>query len=86
MVKRGSRTTKKIIAQEILLLRQQEEVRSRRAKRIFYIFLDIILLASFSLSLYSTYLQDYMRTVLFLAIGSLLLIFFILKRAFKKKR
>lgn len=86
MAKRGGRTAKKIVCEEIDLLKQQEEVRSRRAKRIFYIFLDIILLSAFALSLYATYLQDYIRTVLFLIIGSLLLIFFVLKRAFKKKR
>lgn len=86
MVKRGSRTAKKILCEEIELLKQQEEIRSRRTKRIFYILLDVVLLASFSLSLYATYLQDYMRTVLFLIIGSLLLIFFVLKRAFKRRK
>jgi len=58
---------------------------SHRVKRVFYILLDIIILVSFSLALYYTCTQDYTRTILFLAIGTLLLMFFIVKRAFKRR-
>jgi hypothetical protein len=63
-----------------------EEFKSDRIKRIFYILLDIIILVSFSLALYFTCMQDYTRTILYLIMGTLLLIFFIVKRAFKGKR
>jgi|WetSurMetagenome_2_1015567.scaffolds.fasta_scaffold1245233_1 hypothetical protein len=62
----------------------EDEV-SHRVKRVFYILLDIIILVSFSLALYYTCAQDYTRTILFLAIGTLLLMFFIVKRAFKRR-
>ena len=83
MVKRGGR---RISKQEITMLKQKEEYESDRVKRVFYIFLDILILVSFSLALYATYFQDYTKTVMFLAAGGLLLIFFILKRCLKKKR
>jgi hypothetical protein len=63
----------------------EEEEFSHRVKRIFYIFLDIIILVSFSMALYFICLQDYTRTILSLTMGTLLLLFFIVKRAFKKR-
>jgi len=62
-----------------------DEETSHKIKRIFYIFLDIIILISFSLSLYFTCVLDYTRTIIFLIIGTLLLLFFIIKRAFKRR-
>ena len=61
-----------------------EEKKSKLIKRAFYVFLDIITLISFSLSLYFTCAEDYTKTILFLVIGTLLLLFFITKKAFKK--
>jgi hypothetical protein len=77
-VRRGTKAVKKRNAE------YPDEIEySKKVKRTFYIFLDVILLASFSLALYSTYVKDYTRTILFLAMGTLLLIFFIIKKAFK---
>jgi energy-converting hydrogenase Eha subunit F len=65
---------------------EYDELKSNRIKRVFYIFLDIIILVSFSLALYFTCTQDYTKTILYLIMGTLLLIFFIVKKAFKGKR
>ncbi len=76
---------KEMARAEIMIMKQREEYESKKIKRIFYIFLDIIILLSFSLALYFTYFQDYTKTILFLSIGSLLLIFFMIKRSLKKR-
>jgi len=54
-----------------------------RIKKLFFTFLDSIILLSFGLSIYFTYIQDYIRTILFLAIGCLLLMFFIVRGILK---
>lgn len=94
MAKRGAKIYKvningnlqKMSPAKFRFLEQKERYQSRIIKRMFYIFLDIIILVSFGLSLYSAYFQDYTKTILFLAIGTLLLIFFILKKAFRSKK
>jgi hypothetical protein len=63
-----------------------EDFKSDRIKRVFYSLLDIIILVSFSLALYFTCVKDYTNTIIYLIIGTLLLLFFIVKRAFKGKR
>jgi hypothetical protein len=55
----------------------------KRMKKLFFAFLDSVILLSFSLSVYSTYFQDYTRTILFLSIGCLLLMFFIVRGILK---
>ncbi|OGJ12650.1 hypothetical protein A3K82_02160 [Candidatus Pacearchaeota archaeon RBG_19FT_COMBO_34_9] len=93
MAKRGAKIyrvnlsgeLKEMSPSQFKFLEQKEEHQSRRIKRIFYILLDAIILVSFLLSLYFAYFQDYIKTIIFLITGSLLLIFFILKKAFRKK-
>jgi len=58
----------------------------KRVKKLFFAFLDSVILLSFSLSVYFTYLQDYTRTILFMSIGFLLLIFFIVRGIFKASK
>jgi len=60
-----------------------EEKSLKRMKKLFFTFLDAIILLSFGLSVYFTYLLDYTRTILFLAIGCLLLMFFIVRGILK---
>ena len=94
MTKRGGKVYKvnlnrklqKMSPAKFKLLEKKEEYKSKMIKRIFYVFLDIIILLSFLLSLYFTYIQNYVKTILFLATGSLLLIFFVLGRIFKDKK
>jgi hypothetical protein len=52
-------------------------------KKLFFTFLDSLILLSFALSVYFTYFQDYTRTILFMAIGCLLLMFFIVRGILK---
>jgi len=50
-----------------------------KMKKLFFTFLDAIILLSFSLAVYFTLIQDYMRTILFLVLGTLFLMFFIVR-------
>jgi len=84
MAKRAVR--KKDHKKEISVLKQKDEFKSRNAKRIFFIFLDIIILVSFALAIYFTLIMDYTRVILFLVLGSLLLLFFIMRKLVKQKR
>lgn len=58
----------------------------KRMKKIFFTFLDSVILLSFTLSVYFTYFQDYTRTILFLSIGCLLLMFFIVRGVLKSTK
>jgi hypothetical protein len=51
----------------------------KSAMKLFFTFLDIVILLSFSLSVYFTLIQDYMRTILCMVIGTLFLMFFIVR-------
>ncbi len=93
MAKRGAKVyrvnlngdMKEMTPAQFNFLEKKQEYRSRNIKRTFYMFLDLVLLISFALSLYSIYLENYIQTILFLIVGSLLLLFFTLKRAFRRK-
>jgi len=51
----------------------------KKTKKLFYTFLDTIILICFALAVYFTLVEDYERTILFLVIGTLLLMFFIVR-------
>lgn len=76
---------KKTTSAELKLIKQKEEYESKKAKRIFFIFLDIVILFAFSLAIYFTLIMDYVKTILFLVIGTLLLSFFIIRGILRKK-
>jgi hypothetical protein len=65
--------------------KQEDEFKSRNAKRIFFIFLDVVILVAFSLSIYFTLIMDYTRVILFLVMGSLLLLYFIIRKLVKRR-
>ena len=50
-----------------------------KTKKLFFTFLDAIILLCFALAVYFTLVEDYTRTILFLVIGTLLLMFFIVR-------
>jgi len=79
------RKGKKEVKSQVLLLKQKEEYESKRAKRIFYIFLDIIILSAFILALYFTYFEDYTKVILCLVTGSLIFMYFIVRGILRKK-
>jgi hypothetical protein len=58
----------------------------RTIKKLFFTFLDAVILLSFSLSVYFTYVQDYTRTILFLSTGCMLLMFFIVRGIIKSTK
>jgi len=58
----------------------------KRIKKLFFTFLDSIVLLSFALSVYFTYFGDYTKTILFLSIGFLLLMFFIVRGIIKSAK
>jgi len=67
--------------------KERIEGKKEKAKHLFLAFLDAVILLSFSLSVYFTLVQDYMRTILFMSLGTLFLMFFIIRgilRANKK--
>jgi hypothetical protein len=71
---------------QLAYLRQKEQFAERRVKRVFFTFLDALILISFIFAIYFTYVQDYTRTILFLSVGIMLLMFFILRSALKKRK
>lgn len=82
MIKRGRRISRV----KTISSKQKEEYESRKIKRFFFILFDIVILISFVLALFFTYLQDYTKTILFLIIGGLLLLYFIVREALRKKK
>jgi len=71
---------------EIMFLKQKEEYESKKAKRAFYIILDIITLSAFVLALYYTYFEEYTKVILFLVTGTVILMYFIVRAVLRKKR
>ena len=67
-------------------LNKKEEQCGDRTKRIFFTILDVIILISFMLALYSVYIGNYTSTILFLVIGVLLLLFFIIRGILRDKK
>jgi hypothetical protein len=50
-----------------------------KAKKLFFTFLDAVILLCFGLSVYFTLVRDYTRTILFMSMGTLFLMFFIVR-------
>ena len=71
---------------QLAYMRQKEKFAERRIKRIFFTLLDTLILIAFILAIYFTYIQDYVRTILFLSLGILLLMFFIVRGIIRKKK
>ncbi len=82
---RKKRDSHKIAKAELTSLNKEEEY-GARTKRIFFTVLDGIILISFVLSLYSIYTKDYTNTILFLALGTLLLLFFTIRGILRDKK
>ncbi len=83
MVKRVKQ--KKVPKKHLVAMKREDEFRSRNAKRIFFIFLDVVILIAFSLSIYFTLVMDYTRVILFLILGSMLLLYFIIRKLVRKR-
>jgi len=64
---------------------QKGEENYRKIKRVFFVLMDIITISAFALALYYTYFEDYTKTILFLVIGTLILMYFIVRGVIRKK-
>lgn len=82
---RKKRDSHKMAKAELTSLNKEKEY-GARTKRIFFTVLDGIILISFVLSLYSIYTKDYTNTILFLALGTLLLLFFTIRGILRDKK
>jgi len=71
---------------EIMVMRQQEKYEGRKRRRMLFTLLDIIIIVSFGLAIYSVYVSDYINAILFLIIGSLPLAYFIIRRTLRDKQ
>ena len=65
--------------------RERGEEAYKNIKRVFFVILDIISIASFILALYFTYTENYTKTILFLSMGTVILLYFIVRGVLKKK-
>lgn len=54
-----------------------------RIKKLFFTLLDALTLISFTAAIFYTLKEDYTKTILFMSIGSLLLLFFIVRGIIK---
>jgi predicted membrane channel-forming protein YqfA (hemolysin III family) len=86
MVKKKEGRSKKNSFQTSSLFQKLDEQEEKKVRKLFFTFLDSIVLISFSFSVYFTYLKDYTRTILFLCLGCLLLLFFIVRGLLKHHR
>jgi len=66
--------------------KEKTKIEKSKAKKLFFAFLDAVILLSFSLAVYFTLIQDYMRTILCMSLGTLFLMFFIVRGILKAHR
>lgn len=77
---------KEMAKAEIMIMKQKERQENRKRRRIFFTFLDFVIVVAFGLAIYSVYMRDYVNTILFLVAGSLPLVYFIIRRILKNKK
>ncbi len=70
---------------EIMVMKQQERYESRKRRRRLFTVLDIVIVVAFVLAIYSIWIGEYAKMVLFLIVGAIPLIYFIVRRVFRNK-
>jgi len=70
---------------EIMVMKQKERQEDRKRRRMLFNFLDIVIVLAFALAIYSVYVANYTNAVLFLIIGGVPLIYFIVRRVLRDK-
>ena len=70
---------------ELMVMKAQDRYEGKKRRRMFFSFLDIIIIVSFGAAIYSAYIRDYQNAIWFMAIGFLPLVYFIVRRILKKK-
>jgi len=71
---------------EIMIMKQRERYENRKRRRIFFTLLDFVIIIAFGLTIYSVYISNYINAILFLVIGGLPLVYFIVRRILRNKR
>jgi len=71
---------------EIMVMKHQDRREDRKRRRVLFTFLDIIIVVAFALAIYSVYKSNYTNAILFLIIGTVPLIYFIVRRVLKDKK
>lgn len=77
---------KEMAKAEIMVKKHDDHREDRKRGRRLFNFLDLIIVVSFGLAIYSVYISNYKNAILFLIIGSVPLIYFILRRVLKNKK
>jgi len=78
-------TPKQQAKAEIMLMNAEQKLEERRRRRMWFTFLDIIIIVAFALAIYSIYAKQYINMVLFVIIGAIPLVYFIVRRVLKNK-
>ena len=71
---------------EIMVMKHEELVKSRERRRKLFNVLDFIIILALGLSMYSIWIKEYLNTILFLIVGTIPLVYFIVRRILKKKK
>ncbi len=71
---------------EIMVMKQQERYEDRKRRRKLFTMIDILIVVSFILAIYSVYISNYLNAILFLVIGTIPLAYFIIRRILKNKQ
>ena len=71
---------------QIMVMKAERSERRENRRRLFFTILDLIVIISFALAIYSVYNMEYLKGLMFVIIGSLPLAYFIIRRVLKKQK
>ncbi len=70
---------------EIMLMKQREAYEGRHRRRLFFTFLDIVAVVAFLGGLYSIYKGSIMNGLLMIAVGVIIISYFLIRKISKNK-
>ena len=71
---------------EISLMRERQRIEDRKRRMKFFMFLDIVLVISLIVSIYSFYRRNIVNGFLTLLVGLVILFYFLIRKIVRKKR
>lgn len=69
---------------EIMLMKAENSLKQKQRRALFFILLDTIIIISFGIAIYSFYHGNILNGFLTLIVGLIILIYFLMRRFFKK--
>jgi len=69
---------------ELMIMKGQERYESKKRRRAFFTLLDSIIIVAFGFAIYSIYVGNYLNAILFMVVGFLPLLYFIIRRILRK--